>query len=53
MMRHIVYLPFSIEFFFTLSLPMSRLCDWTGKTEVIGLSDLMTLFFDLGCLDCK
>jgi hypothetical protein len=26
----------------------------TGKTEVIGLSDLMTLFFiDLGCLYCK
>jgi hypothetical protein len=25
----------------------------TGKTEVIGLSDLMTLFIDLGCLCCK
>jgi hypothetical protein len=29
---------------------MSHLCNLTGKTEVIGLSDLMTLFVDLGCL---
>jgi hypothetical protein len=32
------------------SAPKSHLCDWTRKTEVIGLSDLMTLFIDLGCL---
>jgi hypothetical protein len=30
------------------SAPKSRFCDLTGKTEVIGLSDLMTLFIDLG-----
>jgi hypothetical protein len=30
--------------------PKSHFCDLTGKTEVIGLSDLMTLFIDLGCL---
>jgi hypothetical protein len=49
----------------TLSLPMSQLsdiyaqrqsrifCDLTWNTEVIGLSDLMTLFTDLVCLYCK
>jgi hypothetical protein len=35
------------------SAPKSRFCDLTGKSEVIGLSDLMTLFIDLGCLHCK
>jgi hypothetical protein len=35
------------------SAPKSHFCDLTGKTEVIGLSDLMTLFIDLGCLYCK
>jgi hypothetical protein len=28
----------------TLSPPMSHLCNLTGKTEVIGLSGLMTIF---------
>jgi hypothetical protein len=46
----------------TISLPMSQIsdtapkshfCDLTRKTEVTGLSDLMTLFIDLGCLYCK
>jgi hypothetical protein len=32
------------------SAPKSHFCDLTGKTEVIGLSDLMDLFIDLGCL---
>jgi hypothetical protein len=35
------------------SAPKSHFCDLTGKTDVIGLSDLMTLFIDLGCLYCK
>jgi hypothetical protein len=34
------------------SAPKSHFCDLTWKTEVIGLSDLMTLFSDLGCLYC-
>jgi hypothetical protein len=34
------------------SAPMSHLCDQKRST-VIGLSDLMTLFIDLGCLYCK
>jgi hypothetical protein len=29
------------------SAPKSHFCDLAGKTEVIGLSDLMTLFIDL------
>jgi hypothetical protein len=48
----------------TLSLPMSQISDikaqrqsrifaTTGKTEVIGLSDLMALFMVLGCSYCK
>jgi hypothetical protein len=32
------------------SAPKSHFCDLTGKTEVIGLSVLMTLSIDLGCL---
>jgi hypothetical protein len=32
------------------SAPKSHFCDLTGITEVIGLSDLITLFIDLGCL---
>jgi hypothetical protein len=35
------------------SAPKSHFCDLTGKTEGIGLSDLMTLFIDLACLYCK
>jgi hypothetical protein len=35
------------------SAPKSHFCDLTGKTEVIGLPGLMTLFIDLGCLYCK
>jgi hypothetical protein len=35
------------------SAPKTHFCDLTGKTEVIGLSDLKTLFVDLGCLYCK
>jgi hypothetical protein len=35
------------------SAPKSHFCDLTGKAEVIGLSDLMTLFIDPGCLYCK
>ena len=30
------------------SAPKSHFCDLTGKTEVIGLPGLMTLFIDLG-----
>jgi hypothetical protein len=35
------------------SAPKSHFCDLTRKTEVIGLSDLMTLCIDLGCFYCK
>jgi hypothetical protein len=35
------------------SAPKSHLCDQTRRSEVTGLSDLMTLFIDLGCLYCK
>jgi hypothetical protein len=35
------------------SAPKSHFCDLTGQTEVIGLSDSMTLFINLGCLFCK
>jgi hypothetical protein len=35
------------------SAPKSYFCNLTGKTKVIGLSDLMTLLIDLGCLYCK
>jgi hypothetical protein len=35
------------------SAPKSHFCDLAGNTEVFGLSDLMTLFVDLGCLYCK
>jgi hypothetical protein len=35
------------------SAPKSHFCNLTGKTEVIGLFDLMTNFIDLGCLYCK
>jgi hypothetical protein len=34
------------------SATKSHIYDLTGKTEVIGLSDLMTLFINLGCLYC-
>jgi hypothetical protein len=33
--------------------PMSHLCDQKRRGKVTGLSDLMTLFVDLGCLYCK
>jgi hypothetical protein len=33
--------------------PKLYFCDLTEKTEVIGLSDLLTLFINLGCLYCK
>jgi hypothetical protein len=35
------------------SEPMSHLCDQKRRSIVTGLSDLMTLFIDLGCLYCK
>jgi hypothetical protein len=35
------------------SAPKSHFCDLTGKTEVVGLPDLMTLFIDLECFYCK
>jgi hypothetical protein len=35
------------------SAPKSHFCDLTGKTQVTGLSNLMTVFIDLGCLHCK
>jgi hypothetical protein len=35
------------------SAPMSHLCDQERRSTVTGLSDLMTLFIDLGCLYCK
>jgi hypothetical protein len=35
------------------SAPVSHLCDQKRRSKVTGLSDLMTLFIDLGCLYCK
>jgi hypothetical protein len=35
------------------SAPKPHFFPMTGNTEAIGLSDLMTLFIDLGCLYCK
>jgi hypothetical protein len=35
------------------SAPMSHLCDQKRRSKVAGFSDLMTLFIDLGCLNCK
>jgi hypothetical protein len=35
------------------SAPKSHLCDQRRRSKVTGLSDLMTLFIDLGCLHCK
>jgi hypothetical protein len=35
------------------SAPMSHLCDQKRRSTVTGLSDLKTLFIDLGCLCCK
>jgi hypothetical protein len=35
------------------SAPKSHLCDPRRRSKVTGLSDLMTLFIDLGCLYCK
>jgi hypothetical protein len=35
------------------SAPKSHLCDQKRRSKVTGLSDLMTLFIDLGCLYCK
>jgi hypothetical protein len=35
------------------SAPMLHLCDQKRRSTVTGLSDLMTLFIDLGCLYCK
>jgi hypothetical protein len=35
------------------SAPMSHLCDKRRRSKVTGVSGLMTLFIDLGCLYCK
>jgi hypothetical protein len=35
------------------SVPKSHLCDQRRRSKVTSLSDLMTLFIDLGCLYCK
>jgi hypothetical protein len=35
------------------SAPKSHLCDQRRRSKVTGLSDLVTLFIDLGCLYCK
>jgi hypothetical protein len=35
------------------SAPTSHLCDQKRRSKVTGLSDLMTLLIDLGCLYCK
>jgi hypothetical protein len=35
------------------SAPKSHLCDQRRRSKVTHLSDLMTLFIDLGCLYCK
>jgi hypothetical protein len=35
------------------SAPLSHLCDQKRRSKVTGLSDLMALFIDLGCLYCK
>jgi hypothetical protein len=35
------------------SAPKSHLCDQRRRSKGTGLSDLMTLFIDLGCLYCK
>jgi hypothetical protein len=35
------------------SAPKSHLCDQKRRSKVTGLSDLITLFIDLGCLYCK
>jgi hypothetical protein len=35
------------------SAPKSHLCDHRRRSKVTGLSDLMTVFIDLGCLYCK
>jgi hypothetical protein len=35
------------------SAPKSHLCDQRRRSKVTGLSDLMTLFIDIGCLYCK
>jgi hypothetical protein len=35
------------------SAPMLHLCDQKRRSTVTGLSDLKTLFIDLGCLYCK
>jgi hypothetical protein len=35
------------------SAPKSHLCDQKSRSKVTGLSDLMTLFIDMGCLYCK
>jgi hypothetical protein len=35
------------------SAPKSHLCDQKRRSKVTGLSDLMALFIDLGCLYCK
>jgi hypothetical protein len=48
--------PFTAEFAIMQllgSAPMSHLCDQRRRSKVTGLSDLMTLFIDLGCLYCK
>jgi hypothetical protein len=48
--------PFTAEVAIMLllgSAPMSHLCDQKRRSKVTCLSDLMTLFIDLGCLNCK
>jgi hypothetical protein len=35
------------------SAPKSHLCDQKRRSKVTGLSDLLTLFIDLGCLYCN
>jgi hypothetical protein len=35
------------------SAPKSHLCDQRRRSKVTGLSNLMTLFIDLGCFYCK
>jgi hypothetical protein len=53
---HNVFNPFTAEVAIMRllgSAPKSHLCDQKRRSKVPGLSDLMTLFIDLGCLYCK
>jgi hypothetical protein len=54
--RHYLFNPFTAEVAIMRlpgSAPKSHLWDQKRRSKVIGLSDLMTLFIDLGCLYCK